>query len=86
MLSISNLTSIMDKQFNGKEISPADLESKLRAVNSALEIYNDSNLSIRFSFGEPIDDEKSLDDWKEIECLELKKIPADRQNMKSSTR
>ena len=81
MLTVDSLVKVFDKQFNGKDITPSDMDMKLRKVNELLEIHN-GILSIRFSFGEPIDDEHTLDDWKEIDCFELKDIPSDRQNRK----
>ena len=80
-MNIDHVTSFIESRFRGTEISPAEIESKIRAIVKALDIFEEPDgMRIRFAFGTPIDDENSIDDWKEKSCMTLADMPDDLKN------
>lgn len=82
-MDITNVVNFIESRFRGTEISPAEIEPKIRAVVEALDIFEDPDgMKIRFAFGTPILDEESFTDWEEKSCNELSELPDDVRNDK----
>ena len=82
-MDITNVVNFIESRFRGTEISPAEIEPKIRAVVEALDIFEEpQGMKIRFSFGKPISADTTLytpilDDWKEDYCKTLSELPDD---------
>ena len=82
-MNIDHVTSFIESRFRGTEISPAEIEPKIRAVVEALDIFEEpQGMKIRFAFGTPIFDEDAFDDWKEEFCSELSGLSDEVKNGK----
>ena len=75
MMELYHLAHQFEKQFIDKQVTPAIMDAKIRAANSAFEVADPDALHIRFSIGKPIDEEDTLDDWKEELCGTLTELP-----------
>ena len=80
-MDISHVTSFIESRYRGTEITPVQIESKIRAIVEALDIFEEpAGMKIRFAFGTPILDEDAFDDWKEESCMVLSELPDDIKN------
>ena len=80
MLHIDHLIKIFAKQFEGNRVTPMSLAMKIADTNRALEIIDPDALQIRASFGVPIVDETSIEDWDESECVDINDLSDDVAN------
>ena len=75
-MDISHVTDFIEARYKGTEISPEQIESKIRTIVTALDIFDEpEGMRIRYSFGTPVEDESALDDWKEDFCKGLSELP-----------
>lgn len=82
-MDISHVLNLIESRYRGEEITLVEIERKIRAVVTALDIFEEPDkMKIRFSFGTPIFDEDAFADWKEDSCADFEALPDDIQNKK----
>lgn len=82
-MDISHVADFIESRYRGEEITPAEIEQKIRVVVKALDIFEEpEGMKIRFAFGTPIEDERALDDWQEESCMTLSEMPESMKDKK----
>lgn len=81
-MNIFNVTRFIEARYENCKITPAELEKKIRAVITAMDICeNPETVNIRFSIGQPVDPETNgYNDWKETLCASLSDLPDELKN------